>query len=494
MLELIVFLCGGVVMILELVGSRILAPYLGTSIVVWTSLIGIILASLSIGYWYGGKLADQRPTDRAFAMIILISAALVAAIPVLKTPVLDVLQRSVANFSINAILATIILFAPPSIALGMVSPYAVRLRMQNLTTSGATVGRLYAISTVGSIAGTFLAGFYLIAYFGSTKILLVLAGVLLLTSGLAYSRGLMAARAALMAALIGLFVFVSGQEFVLANQGIYHVDTRYSHVTIHGSYDPGSGRPTLAMVTNPRETQSAMYVDDPADLVLRYTRFYRLVHHFRPDVRNALMIGGAGYSYPKNYLASFPQALLDVVEIDPDFTRLAREHFRLGNDPRLTVYHEDGRTYLNRTTKKYDVIFGDAFSSFYSVPYQLTTIETVRHIHAALNDNGVVLMNIISSIEGETGEFLRAEVNTYRAVFPQVHLFAVRNPDEGNDVQNVMLVAFKSAAAPSFESRNPEMKRYLSHRWTKPVAADMPVLTDDHAPVDTYMLKVIRSL
>lgn len=494
MLELIVFLCGGVVMILELVGSRILAPYLGTSIVVWTSLIGIILASLSIGYWYGGRLADRRPTDRAFAVIILISAALVALIPLLKGPVLDLLQRTVANFSINAILATIILFAPPSIALGMVSPYAVRLRMENLTTSGATVGRLYAISTIGSIAGTFLAGFYLIAYFGSTKILLVLAGILLVTSALAYGRGLMAARAVLLLALIAIFVFLSGQEFVLANQGILNIDTRYSRVTIHPSVDPVSGRRTLAMVTNPQETQSAMYIDDPADLVLRYTRFYRMVHHFRPDVQSALMIGGAGYSYPKNYLASFPQARLDVVEIDPDFTRLAREHFRLGSDPRLTVYHEDGRTYLNRTTAKYDVIFGDAFSSFYSVPYQLTTIETVRRIHAALNDNGIVLMNIISSIEGETGEFLRAEFNTYRAVFPQVHLFAVRSPEQGVEVQNVMLVAFKSSAEPSFVSSNSEMKRYLAHRWTKPVAADMPILTDDHAPVDTYMLKVIRSL
>lgn len=494
MLELIVFLCGGVVMVLELVGSRILAPYLGTSIVVWTSLIGIILASLSIGYWYGGKLADRRPNDRAFALIILISAALVGAIPLLKGPVLDMLQRTVPNFTINAILATIILFAPPSIALGMVSPYAVRLRMQNLTTSGATVGRLYAISTIGSIAGTFLAGFYLIAYFGSTKILLVLAGVLLATSALAYSRGLMAARAALLAALIVLFVFVSGQEFVLANQGILHVDTRYSHVTIHSSVDQSSGRPTLAMVTNPQETQSAMYKDAPNDLALRYTRFYRLVHHFRPDVQSALMIGGAGYSYPKNYLASFPQARLDVVEIDPDFTRLAREYFRLADDPRLKVYHEDGRTYLNRTTAKYDVIFGDAFSSFYSVPYQLTTVETVRRIHDALNDNGIVLMNIISSIEGETGEFLRAEYATYRSVFPQVHLFAVGSPEEGAEVQNVMLVAFKSVQTPSFASTNPEMKRYLSHRWTRPVAADMPILTDDHAPVDTYMLKVIRSL
>ncbi|KAF0185555.1 MAG: spermine synthase [Nitrospirae bacterium] len=494
MLELIVFLCGGVVMILELTGSRILAPYLGTSIVVWTSLIGIILASLSIGYWYGGKLADRNPSDRSLSAIILISAVLVAAITLLKEPVLDWLQSTVASFSVNAILATIILFAPPSIALGMVSPYAVRLRMQDLRTSGSTVGRLYAISTVGSIAGTFLAGFYLIAYFGSTKILLVLAGALLLTSALACARGFMAVRAVLLVFLVLMFVVADVNEQRQKQQGIYSVETRYSHVKVYPSVDETSGRRTRAMVTNPKETQSAMYLDDPADLVLRYTRFYRLIHHFRPDTQTALMIGGAGFSYPKNYLASFSHARLDVVEIDPDFTRLAREHFMLREDARLTVYHEDGRTYLNRTTAKYDAIFGDAFSSFYSVPYQLTTLETVRRIYHALNDNGVVLMNIISSIEGETGQFLRAQVATFKSVFPQVYLFPVGNPEDVEGVQNIMLVALKSPAPPSFRNENPEMNRYLSHLWKKPVADDMPILTDDHAPVDAYMLKVIRTL
>jgi spermidine synthase len=396
---------------------------------------------------------------------------------------------------VNAVLATLILFAPPSVVLGMVSPYAVRLQMQNLKTSGATVGKLYAISTVGSIAGTFLAGFYLIAYFGSTKILLVLACVLLMTSGLAYSRGLIIARVVLLMLLVGLVVFVSGQELVLANQGIHHIDTRYSQVMIYGSIDEESGnRPIIAMVTNPRETQSAMYVNAPEDLVLRYTRFYRLVHHFRPDVRHALMIGGAGYSYPKNYLASFPHARLDVVEIDPDFTNLARTYFRLQNDPRLTIYHEDGRTYLNRTTKQYDVIFCDAFSSLYSVPYQLTTVETVRRIYAALNDNGVVFMNIISSIEGQTGEFLRAEYATFRVVFPHVFLFPVRIVSDGSVVQNIMLVALKNTLPPVLQSADAEMKSYLSHLWTQPVAADMPILTDDYAPVDTYMLKVHSQL
>jgi predicted membrane-bound spermidine synthase len=156
MLGVIVFLCGAVVMILEMVGSRILAPYLGTSIVVWTSLIGIILGCLSIGYWWGGQLADENPSYRSLSLIILLAGLFVATIALSKSYVLELLQRHAGTIHLGATLGTLLLFAPPSILLGMVSPYAVRLKMRDLRDSGRTVGNLYAISTMGSIFGTFL--------------------------------------------------------------------------------------------------------------------------------------------------------------------------------------------------------------------------------------------------------------------------------------------------------------------------------------------------
>ena len=182
MLEIAVFLCGAVVMVIELTGSRVLAPYLGTSLVVWTSLIGIILASLSIGYWWGGRLADRRPEARLLGRIILLSAFATAFMALIKTFVLGFLQAQSGGLHTAAMSATLLLFAPPSILIGMVSPFAVRLKLEDTQTSGRTAGKLYAISTIGSISGTFLAGFVLIPGLGSTNILLLMAAVLALAS------------------------------------------------------------------------------------------------------------------------------------------------------------------------------------------------------------------------------------------------------------------------------------------------------------------------
>jgi spermidine synthase len=206
------------------------------------------------------------------------------------------------------------------------------------------------------------------------------------------------------------------------------------------------------------------------------------------------MIGGAGYSYPKDYLKKFPDARLDVIEIDPMLTELAKRYFNLKDDKRLVIYHEDGRTFLNRTKKKYDVIFGDAFTSYYALPYQLTTRETVQKMYEMLNDDGVILINIISSIEGEKGKFLRAEYATFKTVFPQVYLFPVNEFNDGSKVQNIMLIALKSKQKPAFRNNDPELNKYLQHLWKTEIKKDVPILTDDYAPVDAYTMKIIKEL
>jgi len=494
MLEIIVFICGAVVMILELVGSRILAPYLGTSIIVWTSLIGIILGSLSLGYWWGGKIADRNPSYKIFSLIIFISAVIIALITSLKSFVLGFVQNNISHFYAGTIVATLILFAPPSIVLGMTTPYAVRLKIKDLNKSGTTVGGLYAISTIGSIAGTFLAGFFLIAYFGSTKILIILSIVLVFTSIIAYVRSILAVKGIIISLLLLSLLAMNSYDAFLSKQEIIYVDTQYNRVLICRSVDAETNRPTRVMVTNPKEIQSAVFLNDDNDLVIGYTKFYRLAGHFKPDLKDSLMIGGAGYSYPKDYLKKFSTAKLDVVEIDPALTALARQYFNLKDDARLTIHHEDGRTFLNKAKKKYDVIFGDAFTSYYSLPYQLTTREAIQKMHDLLNEDGVVLVNIISSINGEKGEFLRAEYATFQSVFPQVYLFPVADSNNGSDVQNVMLVALKSTKKPVFRNQDNELNGYLQHLWNKEVQMDIPLLTDDHAPVDNYILKVIKDL
>jgi len=181
-LEIVAFFCGAVVMAFEIVGSRMLGPYVGTSMFAWTSIIGVILLSLSIGYFWGGRIADMRPRADILSLFIFISALFIIITLVVKESVLEILLRSIDNIHVVSVIASLVLFAIPSTLLGMVSPFAVRIKMKSLEKSGSTVGNLYAISTVGSIVGVFLAGFFLIPTLKITNILMLLAIVLISVS------------------------------------------------------------------------------------------------------------------------------------------------------------------------------------------------------------------------------------------------------------------------------------------------------------------------
>jgi len=488
-LGITVFLSGAVVMIFELVGSRVLGPYFGTSIFVWTSLIGIILGSLSLGYYLGGKIADKRPSFNNLALVICISAAFVLITVLTKDFLLGFLRVNITEIRISSVLASIMLFLPASVFLGMVSPYAVKLKLNDLKSSGSTVGNLYALSTLGSIVGTFLAGFYLVPHFGTDNLLMILAMVLVLLALALFARELKKMKLFLGIVVVFGLVIIGGFNDSLKSSKFIDIDTTYNRIWIYDHVDYNSGEMVKIMGIN-NENHSSMFLESD-ELVNEYTKYYHLAKHFNPDFKSTLMFGGAGYSYPKDFLVKYPEATIDVVEIDPEVTELAKKYFRLKEDPRLTIHHEDGRVYLNRTEKKYDVIFGDAFTSRYSVPYQLTTIEAVKKEYEILNDDGIVLLNLISSMEGDRGQFLRAEYATYKAIFPQVYLFPVTDMENGDKVQNVLLVALKSDKEASFVSEDEIFSEYLQHLWLNDIPLDRPILTDDFAPVDYYIGKAI---
>ncbi len=489
LLEITVFICGAVVMIFELIGSRILSPYFGTSIFVWTSLIGIILGSLSLGYYLGGKIADKKPDINVLSLIIFLSAVFIALTLFLKSFLLVYLQANTSNIRISSTIASLILFLPASVLLGMVSPYAAKLKLDNLDISGSTIGNLYAISTSGSILGTFFSGFYLIPHFGTNKLLIILCITLILVSLSLSIKNITKIKLSVFIALIISWFVSDTLNGLFEKNGFIDIDTSYNRVWIYENHDKKTNYSTRVFSIN-IEKSSAMFLNSD-DLVHEYTKYYHLVNHFNPAFKDTLMLGGAGYSYPKNFLLKYPTAKIDVVEIDPLVTELAKKYFNLKENPRLTIYHEDGRVYLNKTQKQYDAIFGDAFSSQYSLPYHLTTQETVQKKYNLLRDNGVVILNIISAIKGEKGKFLRAEYATYKSVFPQVYLFPVSDPNNEELVQNIILVALKSNKPQKFNDKDPKLNKYLQHLWKKEINMDVPILTDDFAPVDYYINKTI---
>ena len=495
LLETVVFVSGAVVMVFEIIGSRILAPYIGTSTYVWTSLIGVILASLSLGYWLGGKTADRNPNLRFLAGVMFAGAALMALTILVHVPVLSFISTIGIGLELKSILAALILFAPASVLFGFVTPYAVRLKMLNIEDAGKTVGRLYALSTVGSILGTFAAGFILLPFVGSVRTLYLLTAILFVLSLLLAPFKLSTVK------VFGVLLLPTA---ILANEvygyylgkyyDLHDFDTEYSRIQVFNRKDPTTGKPVRVFSTDPKFIQSVMFRDTD-DLVSSYAGFYHLLRHFKPDFQNTLLIGGAGYSYPKEYLKTYPTKQMDVVEIDPQVTEIARDLFRLKDNPNLQIYHEDGRIFLNNIQpKRYDVILIDAFGSLFSIPFQMTTREAVGQINKGLTDEGLVIMNLISAVEGNGSLFLQAEYQTYKEIFPHVRVFKVKAETADDVTQNLILVASKAAEI-SFETSDPEISALLKNLYDKPLTSLVPALTDDLAPVEYYnsqALKIVK--
>lgn len=493
----VVFLSGASVMILELVGSRIVAPYLGTSIYIWTALIGVILAALSVGYMWGGRLADRCPTYNRLSQLFLGASLATALISPLQYPVLAYLQSAAFDVRVSAVLATVALFVVPAVLLGAVTPLAFRLSLADMKQSGEVAGRLYAVSTFGSIAGTFLAGFVLFAQLGSNAMILAVAAVLLVCAILAAPREQWWARLFLLAGLGFLHNLnsVLGGEF--ASGGWHVFDTAYQRAIVVEEEEGDSQRIVRRLITDPFGSQSEMYRDSPFELASEYAKLYDLAFAFKPDLKSALMLGGGAYSYPRYFNNRYPDATMDVVEIDPGLTALSKRFFNLPSNTRLNVVHDDGRAHLNRLNRTYDAVFMDAFSAPPSVPFQLTSVEAVSLMSKHTAEDGAVFINIVSGIDGDEGRFLRAERQTFEEVFPDVRLYQVDPGSARTNAQSLILVGLKKKRGT--EPLADETPEYLCELMKREVdlitvKKDMHVLTDDFAPVEHYLLPTARKM
>lgn len=446
-LELIVFAGGASVMVLELVGSRILAPYVGTSLYVWTSLIGLILGSLSLGYFVGGKLADAKPSYRSLAFVLFISAAGIAAIKPAEYFIAAPLIKNINNIVTAAAIAGLILFALPSFFMAMITPLAVRLRLETFAHRGSVVGNLTALSTAGSIIGTFLAGYLLIPKFGHTAVLVVLAILMLVMSLLAILKARVRIAGWIGLAVLAYAIFLSYlylQIRLIQSLGhINEIDTAYNRVWVTKTRDQTTREEVLLLGTgqNSRYIQSAMSLTDPDKLMSEYTKYYRLIDAFIPGEKRVLMLGGGGYAYPREFIRIHKGSFMDVVEIDPGITQIAHEYFHLGDDFRLRIYDEDGRRFTSQEHYGYDAVLMDMFAGGNDIPWHTVTVEAFKQINNIIDPDGLIIMNAISALEGPKSYPLAVLYNTMKKVFPDVLVFAVGNPMDKSNLQNVMLVS-----------------------------------------------------
>jgi spermidine synthase len=479
-LALIVFVVGVSILGAEIAAARLLAPYFGASTIVWANTIGIVLVALSVGYWYGGRLADRNPSREGLYKIVLLSGLLLAAVPFAASPFLgfavDALDSISAGAFVGSLLGVTVLVAVPVLVSGAVAPYALRLAVGGVEEAGTVAGRLYAISTVGSLFGTFLSALALIPLIGTRRTFIVfgLALVLLGVWGLA-RRMLLFAPAVLVLALVLPVGTVKGETDAGARV-IHEADTEYQYARVVEDAD-GARRLEL------NEGQAVHSVIHPGTYLTNDYWDEMLVLPFaarkRPP-RSVAILGNAAGTTARAYGHFFPDTRIDAVEIDGELTEIGRRFFDL-RAPHLRTHTADARPYLRRTRERYDAIVVDAYRQPY-IPFYLATQEFFALARDRLAPGGVVIINV--GHPERSSRLERVLSATMGAVFPTV----MRDPSQAT---NTMLVGSAGpVSAPRLARNALELPDELQPVASAAAARLAPrltggrVYTDDVAPVE----------
>lgn len=443
-----------------------------------------------------GKIADKDNKENNLKIILIATSIFIIAIPFIQKYTLESVVSYINNIKVGAILSTIILFFIPSLCMGIITPIILKLKLNNLEMAGKVSGKINAIATMGGIVGTFLGGFILIPNIGSSNILFVLTIILVclipLVNFKIKEKSSIFVVIIIISSLIAFNIYKQKNELegnkVLEIKDSEYVsyDTQYGRVIIYNSILNGEN---IRMLNIDSGYESATFTDESKvnELVFDYTKFYDLMFNANIEINNTLLIGGAGYSYPKYYISHYLNKTMDVVEIDNKITEIAKKYFFLDklikdydleNNQRLNLINEDGRVYLNNNAKKYDAILNDAFSGS-SPAKTLTTIENVRNVKKSLSKNGVYLTNIISSLEGENSKFIQAEVNTLKHVFKNVYVIPCNYRDNLEKTQNNMVIA-----------TDDDLEYKESYNLN--ISDNAIVITDEYCPIDTLIPKSER--
>lgn len=476
LLFLLAFGSGFAVMAIEIAGARVMAPTYGLSAVPWTAVIGVILTALAVGNHLGGRLADRGSRRLPW---ILAGAGLSAALPILLQGLPGWALRTV-GFIPGAVLSALLLFSLPVLALGMVVPWLIRMGTASVETVGRRAGDVGAAATAGSIVGTFATGFLLIPLFPLPILLAVTAcGLLALAAvaGLAVGKGPSAST--LGAGIVGLLLL--GSVGSAADPRVLHREQ-----TPHGSIwvtetQWEDGRTVREMWQNGASSSAEVVATGrPAH---RYVlESVELLETLGLGDGRTLVLGGAALTLPLEILRRWPKAQVDVVEIDPAATRLAREYFAFGDRApaeRPTVIHREARRFLATTTDRYDVIYLDVFDHLVTVPWTLVTVEALTLARERLREEGVMMANVLSPIEGRGTAFLERALATFEKVFDEVVAVPVGAAAAAPGATiNVVIVAGR---APLVLPQAPRLEG---------VGASGPPLTDAHAPVEYLQARV----
>jgi spermidine synthase len=478
-----VFITGAAVMVIELLGARILAPYYGTSLFVWSSLITVTLVALAVGYWLGGHVADRVPRPDVLYAIIALSSITIALVAPFRSPILR--ATDALGIRGGSLTSSFALFTAPLVLLGMVSPYAVRLSTRELGKLARTAGRLYSVSTFGSFVGTLGAGFFLIPNFEVRTILVVVSLTLLVVSMLYFlvRRGRWWGVGGLVVLAVMVLLMPGVRETTVAGtiRLVAKEPSFYGEIKVvdHGPLrflliDGG-----VQSTTDTRNGLGAIEYPYVVDL---------LAYRFRPEGSRALVVGlGAGLV--QSGFAGWG-VRSDVVEIDPKIVHAAREYF--GFDAAESEVHiGDGRRYIEDTEERYDYVVLDAFAGE-MVPVHLLSEEAFAAARDIMTPDGLLLLNYVGYRTGPHSTVAASIRKTLESVFEHVETFEAGEAGEyGGNIfvasdSTLDLSAALENGLPPFEIHEVIREKVTAVRTSSLESAEAIVFTDDHNPVDLW--------
>lgn len=491
-LAAICFLAGASVMVIEITAYRLLAPLFGNSVFTWTALIGVILISFSAGGYLGGWLAEKKSQFSLLGWLLTAAAVLTMIVPALFSGV----SSSFANSGLIAgpLMISVVLFILPGIMLGAISPASVRLYslLGRDAHVGFAAGVISMLGSLGSFAGTMLSGFYLLSNFGVKSIFVGTGVVLLLLAGVAFllaRRPLSATLPVWGAGAVGVLIGLSTTEPVLANL-LYEHNSFYHRIQV---LEQGAEPNTSRYLHLDSTLEGGMRVKD-GGIVLGYQEFWQLPA-MKPDfeVKRALFIGAGAFGMPEQLSRKFPNAIIDVCEIDPHVIEVGEKYFKLKEFPNVHAHAGDARQFLRQHTgEKYDFVFGDAYNGIRQIPVHLASKEFFQLVRDRMTPQGIFLMNVISAVVGPRSELLAGMMTTLRDVYPNIELFAVGG--RGDMPQNCMLLGsneswtriFTENSYVSGSSASTIASSYVTPaHWPAPGA----IFTDDLNPVDAIIAR-----
>ncbi len=482
------FMGGLIILALELTASRLLAPVFGTSELVWSAIIGLILLYLAAGYTIGGRWADRSPEPATLYTLLVGAGLTIALIPLISQPILNLATQGMRTFNVGLVtgpfVVILLLFVAPVTLLACVSPFVIRLAMTDVKASGITAGRIYAISTGGSFLGTFLPNLVLVPLLGTRRTFLLLALLAAATgvAGLWWAHRRRFWRLVwVLPLLCGLLLLPTGT--IKPQTGLLHEEeSSYNLIQV---VENAAGVRFLLL----NEGQGIHSIYTPDQVLTGGTWDYFLVApYFNPpphdptDVDSLLVIGLAAGTISTQYTALYGTVPIDGVEIDPHIVDVGRQYFHM-RQPNLDIHTTDGRAFLQTTDTRYDVVAVDAYRLPY-IPWHLTTVEFFQEIAAHLTAEGVVAINV-----GHTPDdwrLVEALVATMQQVYPSVHVVSV--PDTFNalvygTLQPTAAADLAQNAAALTDPRLRTVARLAQENLTEIKPAARP-FTDDRAPVE----------